>query len=240
VKFFSTQVSNLRPPLTRGNTPERRQGFTLRPCVHLFSATSPIARKRRSATLIESCADGWWYSALLPSRERIVAFFSDPDLVERRALLSPDGGGMMAAIARTRHLRDVMRSSGYAITARPRGADASSSRLDRAVGRHWIAAGDAALSFDPLSSQGIFNAMYTGMQAGRALDAALAGDDTALTAYAVRIDEIHRHYRHNLAAAYAMETRWPEQDFWRRRIPDDYRSRPNSPSMSDVASSSSR
>jgi flavin-dependent dehydrogenase len=147
---------------------------------------------------------------------------------------------MMAGIARTRHLRDVMRSSGYAITARPRGADASSSRLDHVVGRHWIAAGDAALSFDPLSSQGIFNAMYTGMQAGRALDAALAGDDTAVTAYAVRLDEISRHYRHNLAAAYALETRWPDHDFWRRRLPEYYRSRPNSPSMSEVASSSSR
>lgn len=173
---------------------------------------------RDSRTLIESCADGWWYSALLPSRERIVAFFSDSDLVERRALLSPDGGGMMAGIARTRHLRAVMRSSGYAITGRPRGADASSSRLDHVVGRNWIAAGDAALSFDPVSSQGIFNAMYTGMQAGRALDAAMAGDDTALAAYADRLEEIHRYYRHNLAAVYALETRWPDRDFWRRRL----------------------
>ena len=173
---------------------------------------------RDSRTLIESSADGWWYSALLPSRERIVAFFSDSDLVNRRALLSTDGSGVMAGIERTNHLRDLMVSSGYVITGRPRGADASSSRLDQVVGRNWIAAGDAAVAFDPLSSQGIFNAMYTGMQAGRALHAALTGDDTALSAYARRLDRIFHYYRDNLAMAYASETRWPDHEFWRRRL----------------------
>jgi flavin-dependent dehydrogenase len=176
---------------------------------------------RDSRTMIEACADGWWYTALLPSRERMVAFFSDIDLVARRTMLSADGRGVWDGIARTTHLRELLRSSGYVMAGRPHGADASSSRLDRVVGRGWIAAGDAALAFDPLSSQGIFNAMYTGMQAGRAVDAALSGgDDTALAAYAARVDSIHRHYRHNLAAAYALETRWPDRPFWRRRLAD--------------------
>jgi hypothetical protein len=63
------------------------------------------------------------------------------------------------------------------------------------------------------------------MQAGRTLDAVLAGDDRALTAYAARIEEIHRHYCHNLAAAYALETRWPDHPFWRRRLRDASASR---------------
>jgi flavin-dependent dehydrogenase len=186
--------------------------------VAVYARLAPGRPDRDSRTLIEACADGWWYSALLPSRERIVAFFSDSDLVERRALLSPDGRGLLDGIARTRHLCDVLTASGYVMTGPPRGADASSSRLDQVVGRDWIAAGDAALAFDPLSSQGLFNALYTGMQAGRTLDAALAGDDRALDAFAARIEEIHRHYRHNLAAAYALETRWPDHPFWRRRL----------------------
>ena len=67
---------------------------------------------------------------------------------------------------------------------RPRGADAGSARLDRFVGDGWVAAGDAALSFDPLSSQGMLTALYTGMKAGQALSAHLAGDGGALEAYA--------------------------------------------------------
>jgi flavin-dependent dehydrogenase len=189
--------------------------------VAVYARLAPARPDSDSRTLIEACADGWWYSALLPSRERIVAFFSDSDLVERRALLSPDGRGLMDAIARTTHLRDVLGASGYVMTGPPHGADASSSRLDQVVGRDWIAAGDAALTFDPLSSQGLFNALYTGMQAGRTLNAALAGDDRAHAAYAARIDEIDRHYRHNVAAAYALETRWSDHPFWRRRSGDE-------------------
>ena len=41
-----------------------------------------------SRTVIESCPDGWWYTALLPSRERVVAFLTDRDLVSHRALLA--------------------------------------------------------------------------------------------------------------------------------------------------------
>jgi flavin-dependent dehydrogenase len=166
-------------------------------------------------TLIESCAGGWWYSALLPSRERVAAFLTDADLVDRRMMLS--SAGLQAAISRTMHLNEVMRRHAYTMIQRPRGADASGSRLDRVSGRNWIAAGDAAITFDPLSSQGIFNALYTGMTAGRAVDAALDGDGAAIDAYGARIDEIERHYLQNLAAAYALETRWIDQPFWHRR-----------------------
>lgn len=166
-------------------------------------------------TLIESCAGGWWYSALLPSRERVAAFLTEADLVDRRMMLSP--AGLKAGISRTTHLNEVLQRHAYTMIHRPRGADASGSRLDRVSGRNWIAAGDAAITFDPLSSQGIFNALYTGMIAGRAVDAALDGDGAALDAYGPRIDEIERHYLQNLAAAYALETRWIDQPFWHRR-----------------------
>jgi len=35
-----------------------------------------------------------------------------------------------------------------------------------ATGEGWLAAGDAALSLDPLSSQGLFKALYTGLAGG--------------------------------------------------------------------------
>lgn len=40
-------------------------------------------------------------------------------------------------------------------------ADASSARLDRAAGRGWVAVGDAAAAFDPVTSQGLANALST-------------------------------------------------------------------------------
>jgi hypothetical protein len=33
-------------------------------------------------TLVESCAFGWWYTSLLPNKQRIVVFHTDDDLVK--------------------------------------------------------------------------------------------------------------------------------------------------------------
>jgi flavin-dependent dehydrogenase len=170
-----------------------------------------------SRTVIESCREGWWYTALLPSRERVVALLTDRDLVSHRTLLG--AGGFMARIDLTRHVREIVRGGGYAIADRIRGVDAAGGRLDVFAGDGWLAAGDAALSFDPLSSQGIFNAVYTGMKAGHALNAALAGDGDGIRRYGFELDGIHRAYRRNLAAFYAQETRWPDHPFWHRRTP---------------------
>jgi flavin-dependent dehydrogenase len=46
-----------------------------------------------------------------------------------------------------------------------RGADASACILSRAAGNGWIAIGDAAMSFDPIASQGLFNALSSALAA---------------------------------------------------------------------------
>jgi flavin-dependent dehydrogenase len=173
------------------------------------------ALDRDGRTLVESGPEGWWYTALVPSAARVVAFLTDADLVDRAACLSPDG--LIARISHTAHLQPLLRAHGYAMAARPRGASAASTRLDTFTGDHWMAAGDAALAFDPLSAQGIFNALYTGMLAGETVDAVLSGDRGAPARYSARLEDIHRAYRRNLAMFYAHETRWPEQTFWSRR-----------------------
>ncbi|WP_369688936.1 tryptophan 7-halogenase [Streptomyces sp. Wb2n-11] len=98
----------------------------------------------------------------------------------------------------------------------PRRAPAHSARLDRAWGDGWIAAGDAAAAFDPLSSQGILTALTTGLAAAQALDAHLRGDPATLTRYGQQVDAA---YLHNHRIAYRQETRWAGHPFWARRHP---------------------
>jgi 2-polyprenyl-6-methoxyphenol hydroxylase-like FAD-dependent oxidoreductase len=179
-----------------------------------FQPATPGA-DRDARTLIEAAPDGWWYTALVPSGERVVAFLTDPDLVDRSIFLS--SAGFVAALAETEHVGLVLATHGYVIAGRPRGTDAGSARLDRFAGPGWLAAGDAAISFDPLSSQGILNALYTGRKAGHALDAHLSGDASALPGYVSRLEEIHRAYQQNRTTYYGYETRWPGRPFWRRR-----------------------
>lgn len=176
---------------------------------------SPNGGDRDARTMIESAPGGWWYTALVPGDVRVVAWLTDADLADRATLLSAEG--FAAAMAETRHVSAVLAAHGYALAGRPRGADAGSARLDRFAGDGWVAAGDAALSFDPLSSQGILTALYTGMRAGQALAAHLDGDGAALAAYADRLEEIHRAYVENRATFYGFEARWAESPFWSRR-----------------------
>jgi flavin-dependent dehydrogenase len=44
-------------------------------------------------------------------------------------------------------------------------ADASACLLSQAAGHKWIAVGDAAMSFDPIASQGLFNALSSALAA---------------------------------------------------------------------------
>ena len=62
------------------------------------------------------------------------------------------------------------------------------------AGPVFTATGDAALSFDPLSSQGLFNALYTGLAAALTADGYLSNAAGALADYARAIDDIRRAY----------------------------------------------
>ena len=108
---------------------------------------------------------------LLPCGARLVAFLIDADLVDKPAILS--NTGFYQQLMDTRYLSQLCQRHGYQISRTPLGADASSSRLRQLTGPNWLATGDAALAFDPLSSQGIASAMYSGIAAARAVHAHL-------------------------------------------------------------------
>jgi flavin-dependent dehydrogenase len=85
------------------------------------------------------------------------------------------------------------------------------------VGEGWIAAGDAATAFDPLSSQGILTALYSGLRAGETVDACLRGDGGAAEAFGRQTDALYAAYLRNRVLFYAAEGRWATRPFWSRR-----------------------
>ncbi|MFE1172381.1 FAD-dependent oxidoreductase [Streptomyces sp. NPDC058773] len=168
-------------------------------------------------SLVESDRDGWWYTALLPSRHRLVAYFTDPDLPVATARGAERFRQRLLA---TRHISRRTRPHGIDALRPPRRAPAHSAHLDRVHGDGWTAAGDAAAAFDPLSSQGILTALYTGLSAGQAVDAALRGDRTAQTDYAAKVGTARTAYQQGHRAVHAQEARWPDRPFWARRHRD--------------------
>ncbi len=99
----------------------------------------------------------------------------------------------------------------------PRVVAAMSSRLDCVSGPGWLAVGDAAMAFDPLSSQGLKEALASGIRAGAALNSHLAGDATALGEYDRKANDVLREYSRLRAHYYGRERRWPQSVFWQRR-----------------------
>jgi flavin-dependent dehydrogenase len=168
-----------------------------------------------SRTLIEAAPDGWWYTALLPSKQRVVAYLTDVDLVEPRTMRTQKG--YLSLLGRTEHVRALLAAHEYSIESVPKGIAASSARLNQFSGKGWLATGDAALSFDPLSSQGILTAIYTGSEAGQTLVAQTSGDSDALTRYSARLQTIYDAYLQNLSTYYTLEERWSDRPFWQRR-----------------------
>jgi flavin-dependent dehydrogenase len=93
-------------------------------------------------------------------------------------------------------------------------------KLVRAYGSRWIAAGDAAQSFDPLSSQGIITAIIGGNNAAAALIAAHSSDFSALERLQDDLDARYASYLAERQRYYRAEQRWLERPFWQRRCND--------------------
>ena len=168
-----------------------------------------------AVTLVESAPDGWWYTSRLPSGDRVVAYLTDAD--DASAWQAGTAPGFAAMLDATNHVRARV-ARDHTMAARPRIVAAGTSRLDRLTGEGWLAAGDAALSLDPLSSQGILNAVYSGMTASQAILAHLAGDGSAMEGYGQRLGAIFTTYLKNRREYYAQERRWASRPFWRRRV----------------------
>jgi flavin-dependent dehydrogenase len=172
---------------------------------------APLARAAAGIIQIESAADGWWYSAPLPDGRRVLAFHTDSDLAA--------AAGLAAALpTRPAWLEEAIADADFAAAAPVRLCAANGARLDRAAGPGWLAVGDAAMSFDPLSSQGLFHALYTGHRAAAGAHRLLAGDAKAGEGYADELEPVWAAYRFHRAAFYGVERRWPEAPFWRRRL----------------------
>ena len=166
---------------------------------------------------IEACEYGWWYSAPLPGQRRVLALHTDADLLPGEALR--DAGWLAAAAQRLPATRELLEQQGYAADTLAMATPAHTASLDAGAGPGWFAVGDAALSFDPLSSQGLFNALYTGLAAAEAADRTLQGERQAYQHYNGELAAIGAAYDRHLAYCYGQETRWPSAPFWSRRRP---------------------
>ncbi|MEA2176291.1 MAG: hypothetical protein QOD00_3883 [Blastocatellia bacterium] len=178
----------------------------------LQSRTGPGIRE--CLTLVEAASSGWWYSARLPGEKLMVVYVTDSDLLDHEASKTR---GWFALLEETEQTLRRVSEGDYGPLMEPRILQANGARLDMVAGERWLAVGDAATAFDPLSSYGISSALGSGFYAASAIVDFFAGSHTALPAYSRIIEQAYAQYLLMHYEHYALEQRWPDELFWRRR-----------------------
>jgi len=147
----------------------------------------PSAGKEEGSYL-QSVENGWWYTSRIPAHGRVVIFFAQSTT-------------LMPAPWQVPYLGQLLERDSFSYSGRPQRAAAHSGSLSRVTGARWHAIGDASLAFDPLSSQGLFHALYTGMKSREVVE-------TGGKNYQEEIDEIFSAYRKHSELYYGLENRW--------------------------------
>lgn len=153
----------------------------------------------------------------------MISFFTDSDLCDKK--LTKDGEFFKNYFLAEKDLIKILEIKEEILDYEFLGTKAShSSYLKFPIQSNWIAIGDACLTFDPLSSQGMFNALAMAAQYSKLIIRlnvvhTLSGNiKNAFIAEYNRIAEnIWSRYEYHHYIYYNMEKRWPNQLFWNRR-----------------------
>lgn len=197
----------------------RRMGTRRRELDRLVSAAAffdlgPDSRFAK-LTLLEAVEYGWWYTAVLPDRRVATAVATSPEMSRSLQLQRPDV--WLSHLSRTNHVAQVLQDCSLVADSHSVHL-APSFLLDRMWGPDWLAVGDAASAFDPLSSQGIYKALSSGLLASQCLAAHFADPERrTLAEYQATVERQFTHYAQQRGYFYDQERRWRDAPFWRQR-----------------------
>ncbi|MEM9395793.1 MAG: tryptophan 7-halogenase [Pseudomonadota bacterium] len=178
----------------------RRLGARLHLGASLVAKTFYMPSMFRPQLVVEATNHGWWYALPLKTGGTM-GFVSAGGIAPDISVLLPDPDD---------------RKEGQQMW------DARNARLSPCAGPGWLATGDAAAAFDPVASQGLFNALSGGFFAGHAAADAIMGERDALDVYAeLTVRTAKRTHSH---MPYHYQTAKRHTPFWhcRRRSDVDF------------------
>lgn len=177
-------------------------------------AVRPMQNVSKNRLVVESTETGWWYMAVVPSERAVAVFMTDADQIGTPR--SDIAHVWRHELMRTNMIRSAFSGAADSLV-RVLVRSADTSILEPMYERSWIAIGEAAVAYDPLSSRGVVRAMQSGMEAATAIDSFLDGDRMALAVYAREQKDRFRRYLVERRQMYQQEQRWPASPFWSRR-----------------------
>jgi flavin-dependent dehydrogenase len=166
-------------------------------------------RPRLDRIMIEARPNGWWYAADIPTGKHVAGFHG---LAKDVAELASSSDVWLQALAETRHIS--ARFSPASFDRRLQPVEASGACLSRFSGEGWLACGDAAIAFDPISGQGMYFAIHSGSLASACVADAFDGGTDTIAEYADRLHHVRLSYFRSYREAYRTECRWSSAPFW--------------------------
>ncbi|MFK7750004.1 MAG: NAD(P)/FAD-dependent oxidoreductase [Kordia sp.] len=161
---------------------------------------------------VESFKEGWGIVSALNETENICTIYTH----KGHEILPKfkDVSQWKSVLSETVYLKDFLIED---TNVKFKGGNANSSVAKEIAGSNWLALGDAAMSFDPLSSHGITNAIYTASKASEVIGKKLNIADTeAFPEYGEIMKVIFQQYLQSKNNLYQQETRWKDAAFWKR------------------------
>ena len=166
-------------------------------------------------SLVEPVNNGWFYSALLPDRQLVVSFFTDSDLIP--AGLPGDLTAWKKLLVTSDFTMQRIESADFKINSLPKVTDASTIVSASSDANTLLTAGDAAASFDPLSSHGMTTALWSGRKAANAFSGFMEASKIAFDEYKKSFREGIDQYLKERKRIYGLEKRFSGSPFWERR-----------------------
>lgn len=170
-----------------------------------------------ACSAVESGADGWVWMAALADGRRYLQLTLDV----ATAALPPKWE--LGAFCRARfEAIDAARPflEGAEPVGEPHARTSTPVLQEEVAGHDWIRVGDAAMAVDPLSGNGIFQALSSALQAPAVIGTLLHDPGRAALArrfHRDRIENLFFHFARIGRDFHVMESRWPDTPFWRTR-----------------------
>lgn len=169
--------------------------------------------KIKEGIVVETTENGWWYSATLPNHKLVLGFMTDADLANDLKLKSEtnfDAFLQETKFTGERTLALTTKTSPFLVAAQ-------TQHLTTAVGKGWLAVGDAASSYDPISSLGIYKSLVMSQWASFAIIDALNEVERGLKKYDYLVKQDFLLYKEKRLHYYQQEKRFSDAPFWKRR-----------------------
>ena len=159
--------------------------------------------------LIEAVSSGWWYSLPLPGGKLLMGFVTDPKI----ANISGNRRKYFWDAVRDEAPHTRLRAG--TVTQEPEVALIESGFLAHMSGEAWLAIGDSAMTFDPLSSHGLTSAIEQAIEASEIVSS--GADQSAISAFDAKRTRLFDKYDMQRFRLYRSVERFSDKKFWQAR-----------------------